>query len=388
MKVVMSADAIRHPLTGIGHYVWHLSDALSSLSEDTELSFLRNNRIDDHLPDLESLTEAQPGAAYQPGLRGLKLNLPGLDNIAERLPWHMATRLLKQANPDVFHGTNFDLLPSDAATVVTIHDLSVLKYPEYHPPTRVRKITRKIQEATNSADVIITVSEAIRRELIDLFQLPSKRICVTTLASAPAYRPLGRDEVASRLVAFGLKHDSYCLFCSTIEPRKNLRTLISAYRKLPKSLRGTYPLVVAGGAGWNNAAELAAMREAELEGWLHYLGYVDQQAQLALFTGCRVFVMPSHYEGFGLPLLEAMACGAACICSTDPALLEVAGDAAMDFVSSDKLALINTLEQGLLDDEWRLLARTNSITRASQFSWIKTAEQTLDAYRRAIESRT
>ena len=209
---------------------------------------------------------------------------------------------------------------------------------------------------------------------------------MTHLAAGEIFRPQNNEALSGKLAALkSWAAKGYCFFCSTIEPRKNLVGLIQAYRQMPQSLRVRFPLVLVGSSGWKNRSEMSHIREAADEGWLRYLGFVDTETQAALYAGCRLFVLPSHYEGFGLTLLEAMASGAPTICSTAGALVEVAGEAATTFHATDIGTLAELIRTGLEDDKWRTQSSQFGLRRAQEFSWHKCAQETMMAYRHAME---
>ncbi|HEV7416212.1 MAG TPA: glycosyltransferase family 1 protein, partial [Tianweitania sediminis] len=178
----------------------------------------------------------------------------------------------------------------------------------------------------------------------------------------------------------------YALYAGTIEPRKNLVRLLDAFEQLPQTLRQRYPLVLAGYKGWNNTAILERLHRAETQGWARYLGYVPDEALPHLFAGARLFAFPSLYEGFGLPVLEAMASGVPVVCSNAASLPQVAGNAALMINAEDAAGLTEALQRGLEDEEWRRDAVASGIQQAARFSWKRCAEETADVYRQALKA--
>ena len=183
-----------------------------------------------------------------------------------------------------------------------------------------------------------------------------------------------------------MRFSEYGLCVATIEPRKNIVGLLAAYRLLPDTLRRRFPLVLVGDRGWHNEEILGDIVRAMREGWLRYLGYVAEGDLPLLFSGARMFVFPSFYEGFGLPVLEAMASGLPIVCSNRASLPEVTGEAALLVDPDDVVALGSAIERALEDEQWNRDARPASIERASQFSWDTTAKRTVDVYRLARTS--
>ncbi|KYP95475.1 mannosyltransferase, partial [Sodalis-like endosymbiont of Proechinophthirus fluctus] len=172
----------------------------------------------------------------------------------------------------------------------------------------------------------------------------------------------------------------YTLFTGTIEPRKNLMVLFSAYEQLPLKLRQRYPLVISGYKGWGSGAEHQRLERGSREGWVSYLGYVAQEELPILFAAARLFVFPSLYEGFGLPVLEAMASGVPAVCSNVASLPEVANDAALTCDPRDVDALSEGIARGLQDDVWRVETIDAGLARAQMFSWQRCAQDTIKAY--------
>jgi alpha-1,3-rhamnosyl/mannosyltransferase len=176
------------------------------------------------------------------------------------------------------------------------------------------------------------------------------------------------------------------LYVGTIEPRKNLETLLDAYSRLPMSVRKRWPLILAGYQGWRNSAILDRIELASNEGWARYLGFIPRDDLPLLFAGARLFTFPSLYEGFGLPVLEAMQSGVPVVCSDSSSLPEVAGGAALMGIPGDVEALTSLLWQGLEDENLRNAAIKSGLDNASAFSWRRCANETLKVYRKVLES--
>jgi alpha-1,3-rhamnosyl/mannosyltransferase len=382
MKVILATDPIRFPLTGIGRYTLELAQALGRRSELEQLRFFAGLSFRDGLP--------VPGSVSSPGLaarlRPIKAMLARSDRMLDLhhlLSHWRRGRALAGAGDAIFHGPNFYLPPFDGPSVATIHDLSVIKYPQFHPPERVRFMQREIALTLKRADALITVSKAAKHELAQHFGWPLDRIHATQLASSPEFHP--RQAVATEpvLSALGLRHCGYALFVGTIEPRKNLEALLAAYEALPHALRRQYPLVLVGFSGWQNDAIMRRLRAAQDAGWARYLGFLETTQLPVLFAGARVFLFPSLYEGFGLPVLEALASGVPVVTSTTSSLPEVAGDAALLCEPADVYGITLAFGRALEDDQWRQQAITAGLIQAGKFSWQRCAAETISAYETA-----
>lgn len=383
MKVILSVEPIRYPLTGIGRYTLELARNLLQLKDVEELRYFSGT---DFLPALPDGAEVGPSA---PASRMLRIKrqvarLPFVLDIYRRYVTTAQRDTLAGKGDYVYHGPNFYLPATEGPSVVTIHDLSVLKMPDCHPPERVSFMTKEIALAVERATLIVTISEFIRHEIAETFGLPLNRIVTTNLGGAPGYVPRQAETTAPVLQTLGLKPGGYTLYAGTIEPRKNIEGLLAAYEALPMALRKRFPLVLAGYKGWNNATIHARIRRAAAEGWARYLGYVPEDTLPHLFAGAQLFAFPSLYEGFGLPVLEAMASGVPVVCSDAASLPEVAGDAALMVHARDVSGLTAALERGLTDENWRANAAQAGLAQAARFSWQRCAEETAAVYRRAL----
>ena len=382
MRVVLSIDPIRFPLTGIGRYTFELARQLKKLSQVEQLYFLSGHRIVHDLPESAQPVTSPPS---------LTANFPRaiLHNTATVEMYRLASSLIKQHalhgySDCVFHGPNFYLPKFAGPSVCTFHDLSIFTWAHCHPPERVRYIRKEIALTLKRADMLITDSEYNRQEVASYFSWPLEKIRAIPLACSADFRPRTSEELVPLLKKHGLKPEGYCLYVGTIEPRKNLEALLDAYSMLPQSVRRQWPLVIIGYRGWRSEQLHARIEAAITEGWARYFGFADA-AELPLFySGARLFVFPSLYEGFGLPVLEAMASGIPVVCSNSSSLPEVAGDAAAMCEPKDIDTLSNLIKAGLEDEQWRSDAKRKGLERAGSFNWQRCAEETVAVYRKVI----
>ena len=288
---------------------------------------------------------------------------------------------------DVFHALNY-FFPAQrgrAALVVTVHDLSALRHPEWHPSRRALLHRLAFRRTIEAVDHVIAVTEAVRAEVIADLGVPPERVTAILHGATPGFLPRKPAELKPILDRCGLASGEYLLWAGAIEPRKNLIRLVEAVAALQARRRGTPPLVLAGPSGWRNREIRRRMDAARPS--VRYLGYVSSEDMAALMAGCAAFVFPSLYEGFGLPVLEAMACGVPVITSRGGALEEVAGDAAILVDPLDPEAIAAGIETVLDDAALRESLVKKGLARAAQFSWERTATETLRVYERAIETR-
>lgn len=377
-KVILSVEPIRFPLTGIGRYNLELAKNLMADKGLDELLLFGAGRFLDTIP--EAVESA--GKVYQ-----LKRWVQKSQLATEA--YRLITPVIKQRalrgyQDFLFHSPNFYLPPFSGRKLTTFHDLSPFTWPECAPPERRRFMQKELLLAVKRADAFITDSEFNRQELAAYFGLPLTKIFAIPLASSEEFHPRSVAELTPILSRFNLEPEGYSLYVGTIEPRKNLKNLLVAYEHLPLSLRQRYPLVLAGYHGWQSDGIHVAIERAARQGWARYLGFVPAEDLPFLIAGARLFCFPSCYEGFGLPVLEAMSSGIPVICSNSSSLPEVAGDAALMVAPEDVDTLNTHIARGLQDEQWRAYARESGLARAASFSWRNCARSTLDVYKRVM----
>ena len=381
IDLILGADSVSAPLTGIGRYTLELARGLAQHPDLARIRYFSMGRWL-ALPQLLATEANAPTtraslrsvlAGNRAAVRAFRLLMPALQRV----------RLGGQGEA-IYHSPNFFLPPFAGRTVTTVHDLSHHIYPEFHPPARIDYMRRMLPGSLARASHVITVSESARQDLITHFNHPPERITAIPLGANPAFRPHSAAELAPVLARLGLQAQGYCLYVGTIEPRKNLDRLLDAYENLPEPLRMRYPLVMAGSPGWRSEHTHERMARAASAGWLRYLRYVVQADLPALYAGARLFAYPSLYEGFGLPVLEAMACGIPVVTSNTSSLPEVVGNAALQIDPQDVSALGAALLQGLQDDPWRSQANSAGLERASQFTWARCVDRTMQVYAQLV----
>jgi glycosyltransferase involved in cell wall biosynthesis len=287
---------------------------------------------------------------------------------------------------DVVHSPGFTSPPfKKTKLVVTVHDLTFLLYPRLHTDANRDFSLRETARAAGRAATIIVPSLATRRDLLRHYPISEERITVIPEAAAEDFYPVRKQNEVQRVLA---KHDifyNYILFVGTIEPRKNLVTLIRAAADLLKDGRPRCLLVIAGASGWLNSEVYKLVQSLGLQDCVRFVGYVAAEELRVLYSAARVFVYPSLYEGFGLPVLEAMACGTPVITSNTSSLPEVAGEAAILAPPTDVGELQQAMAAVLSNQPLRLRLRQQSLKQAARFSWQETARRTLGVYRRAAD---
>ncbi len=350
MKIALDATPLSVPSGGVRRYTEELSRALAENFPADEFWLLSDQRFD----------------APANGFRNLKAG-PGPRSRLERRWWSWGLqRQIARLGIELFHGTDFAVpyLPV-CPSVMTFHDLSPWMDPAWHSQAeRVRQRTPLLLRL-GLATLVITPSEAVRKQVLDRFRLQASRVIAVPLAAAPFFRPAAGACPAS---------PPYLLYVGTIEPRKNLELLLEVWREL----RRDHPvdLVIAG----RRRADAPVIPD---EPGLRVLGLTSEQELPKLYSSALALVYPSHYEGFGLPVLEAMQCGAAVIASRDAAIVEVAGDAAILVDAGDRRAWLETLRGVVAEPERLSDLRQRALARAAEFSWTRTARLTREVYAQA-----
>lgn len=375
MKIILSIEPVRFPLTGIGRYTYELAKALQQHFAIDELRLFGAAGFANALP------MAQETASGGFRLKEWVQKNPLANETYRRVMPLLKGRALRGHDDYLYHGPNFYLPPFSGRRIATFHDLSPFKWPQCAPVQRVKFMQKELELALQRADAFITDSQFTRMELSEYFSVPLERIHVAPLAASTEFHPRGTPQTQEVLTRFGLSHGGYSLYVGTIEPRKNLLILLEAYRQLPIDLRQRWPLILCGFRGWRSDDIHREIARAEHEGWARYLGFVLTRDLPELFAGARLFCFPSRYEGFGLPVLEAMSSGIPVVCSNSSSLPEVSGDTALMADPDDSVGFAECLRRGLEDDDWRSCAGLLGRERSLAFSWARCAENTVNAYR-------
>lgn len=381
MKLILSVEPVRFPLTGIGRYTYELALRLQQSPEITDLQFFSGRRF------LSSLPTAADESGNGYGLkRAVQKNFLAVETYRLLMPL-LRKQALKAHSDFLYHSPNYYLPPFAGRSVATFHDLSPFTWSHCHAPQLVRYLQKELKATLVRAEALITDSEFTRKELAEYFGWPIDRIHTVPLASSAEFHPRGADELRGALSRHGLEVGGYSLFVGTIEPRKNIETLLDAYSRLPIELRKRWPLVLTGYHGWRSESIHQRLDSAKREGWAYYLGFVPSEDLPLLFAGARLFTFPSLYEGFGLPVLEAMSSGVPVVCSNNSSLPEVAGDAALMCEAQDTETLTELIQRGLEDEAWRASAVEQGLLHAARFSWERCASETLQVYKTVVEGR-
>ena len=392
MKLTVGLDALTPPLTGIGYYTLNLLQALQDCS-DIELSGISyhglwsREQVEKALKQATQPTDEQsqkgaPTARWH-RLRVAARDVPAAYHAAKWWRSRKCGRVLESLDSQtIYHDPNFVGYPYNGKSVITVHDLSHIRFPEAHPPSRVAYLNRRLPSAIAKASAIITDSEFVKRELLELgLEKDPSRIHVTYLGCETGFQP--RDEAATLTCRerLGLRWRGFVLSVGTLEPRKNLEGLLRAYQALPAELAKDFPLVLVGGGGWKGEGLKRLIADVKPPHRVIVTGYLTRPDVQALMASAAVFAYPSLYEGFGLPVLEAMTSGTPVLTSNNTSLGEIASQAALTVAPNEVEAIEQGLASLLRDATLRDKLRALGEQRACEFSWRRCAEQTLDVYR-------
>ena len=378
MKIAFGGAALLSPLTGIGHYAYQLGSGLQQ-QPGFQVDFFYGSGFS---PQIRHSVPAVTGQ-IRVLVRKLVPNAYALRRALEQRRFDSGAARTKY---DLYHEPNYLALRFDGPTVITVHDLSWIRYPETHPPERVRAMERYFEPALRRAARLLTDSEFVKREVIEVFGLDPDLIEAIPLGLDPLFSPRAPAQTQAVLRRLALVHGGYFLSVGTMEPRKNLQATVKAYASLPAAVRERHPLVIAGMKGWRTTA-IERLLEPLVEcGQARLLGYLAREDLAAVTAGALAMVYPSIYEGFGFPPLEAMGCGVPPISSNVSSLPEVVGDAGLQVDPSDIDGLAGAMRMMADDEALRASLSRRSLARAADFTWDRCVARTAAAYRRAAST--
>lgn len=379
-RVVVDATCLAASRSGIGHYTANNLAALMQALPDTGFHLFLGYGWAEAIPGIEE--RVVKDTLYREAKR-LARKIPPLGALARGLRRARFTVQARRLRPDIIYAPNY-IPPGGfdhiAPIVPVVHDLSHIRMPEAHPPDRVKHL-RRLDRIAVRAPCIVTVSQFSRSEIIDVFQVPPEKIVVASPGVAPEFGDPTATDTALVTRKFHLKAGQYFLAIGNMEPRKNLRMLITAFAQLPAALRERHPMVIGGGAGWGDAGLTTETAERlRRAGHLRLLGYVPSGDLPGLYAAAGAFCFPSLYEGFGMPVIEAMACGTPVLASATGAIPEAAGDAALLLSPRDVDAWTAAMRRVVEDQAFVGTLRARGLAHAAGFTWENCARQTLKAF--------
>ncbi len=368
-RIALDVSSAVHRRAGMGRYAQELAAALQAVDAGREYTLFYNRAAEarveaplDRLPRLALELRDRPWR--------LRVALAYLTRVAQ-------DRLLPGV--DLFHATDH-LLPhlTRVQSVFTLHDLAFRFYPETHTPLNRWFLTLLMPRFLRAADRVIADSAATARDAARFYGLDAARAKVIYPGVSARFRPAGPEGVAAVRAQYDLP-ERFILSVGTVEPRKNLSALLEAYLAL-RSQETAAALVIVGKRGWRSEPFFRRLRELGLEDQVVFPGFVADEDLPALYSAASLLAFPSLYEGFGLPVLEAMACGTPVVCSNASSLPEVAGDSALLLPPGDIGALTEAIRRVLVDDDLRARLRAGGPGRAGRFTWENAARRTAEVY--------
>ncbi len=379
MRVAIDLTALMPKTTGIDTYLMEMVRHLARLDQESRytifMNFADRHRFHGELGPNISVRACCPRS------RGARL-------LFQQCALPFASAL---AGYDVIHSPSFlmPLMPwwrIRARHLLTVQDMTFFSMPEMHNKLRGSRIFRNaIGMSIRRAHMINVPSETTRRDLIHWFpSVPADKVRITPLGINPRFCPAPPHEIAANANRLGLRHP-YILYLGTIEPRKNVDTLLDAYEDLVRNGQIHEHLVLAGAMGWDSGQILKRVKSPKLQGRVHLTGYVGDNDLPWLYRGASLFVYPSLYEGFGLPPLEAMACGVPVVSSSASSLEENLSGAAVLIAPTDTAALAAAMHRLAMDREWHAQLAKLGLERAAKFRWEDTARTILQCYRELAE---
>jgi glycosyltransferase involved in cell wall biosynthesis len=368
MLFAVDAHAIGRHLTGNEVYVRSLLNAFGAHARDCDfVAYVSADEAKEHIPSR---------------IRSRRVNA----NPFLRLGHDLAARV-RQDQPDLLHVQYTAPLGCSVPVVVSVHDVSFLEHPEYFTRSRALQLQWTVRRTVRRAAKILTGSDFSRAAILKVYgDLAEDQVVVVPNAAASDFRPISHEAAATTVrEGFGIA-SPFVLSVGDLQPRKNQIGLIRAFARLIRSFpQLKHTLVLAGKETWFAERVRDAARDSGVGDRIKFIGFVSDAHLLQLYNACDLFVFPSFYEGFGLPALEAMACGRAVVCSNTSALPEVVDGAAILFDPYAQDEIVRALADLLLDPELRVRMERLGLQRAAHFSWQKTADRTLDVFHEVAE---
>ena len=356
--------------TGVGHYTFEIARGVAT-AEPQE-----NFRVISHLQFTADGFEDTP-----PNLEFVQAPV----NAFTKHWWTIGLpRYIRQNSIELFHGTNYDIpVWGGCATVLSIHDLSALLYPETHVARRVWRTRRRLPLMARKATRIIVPTESVKSEVCEYLRIDPVKVETIRYAPRRCFHPITKSAAQETLKRLNVE-DSFILYVGAIEPRKNLLTLVRAFEEIYKNTELRPRLVIAGPTGWLSEELFRYVQNSPVQQRILVTGYLSDEDLRALYSTCAVMCYPAVYEGAGLPPLEAMACGAPVITSDARAIAEMVGDAACLVPAKDYQELASQIVHVVTDAKVRSSLIQRGLLRAGAFSWERTAEATYVLYQRAL----
>ena len=379
INLVIGATSLVQPLTGIGQYTLNLAQELS-LNSNLNIDYFNGYKWTKN-PNIRVLPNL---GKFKALIRNFVPNAYEFRRYGQQKTFDLK---MKKIKADIYHEPNFLPLKFNGPTVITVHDLSYIKHAEAHPLERIRVMGKLLPLAIEQSNCIIADSYFTKSEILSEFKIDSNKVHVTHLGKSFDFHHRTQIDSQEILQKYNLTYGNFILAVGTLEPRKNLTQVISAYRLLPSEVAKRFPLVLVGVRGWKEKGILSELELLLKEKKAYLLGYIPANDLPFLYSGARAFVFPSLYEGFGLPPLEAMACGTPVITSNTSSIPEVVGEAGLMVSIGDVDAMKRHLEMICEDSAMHTKLSIAGLKQSEKFSWAECANQTINAYQYALSGK-
>lgn len=376
MKIGIDGIPLGGNKTGVGHYTFEIAHGLAALLPSEEI------RVLSHLP-----YEASAINTNSRQTTNLQFTQPPV-NTFTRHWWTIGLPLyIRRHGINLFHGTNYDIpVWGGCPTVLTIHDLSSFLFAETHVQRRVRRARRRLPAMARLATRIIVPTESVRTEVREYLRVNDDKVRVIHEAPRKCFFPQSRANAENVLERLKIE-EPFILYVGTIEPRKNVLTLVKAFEEIYRKTEYRPQLVIAGPKGWLSDDLYAHVERSAVKDRLLLTGYLGDEDLRALYSTCGVLSYPALYEGAGLPPLEAMACGAPVVTTDARAISEMVGDAALRLPAKDHEALAKSLIELLADEHARKELSERGVKHVAQFTWSRAVADTYETYLEALPNK-
>jgi len=376
MKIALNGSLLLSPLTGVGQYVHELANGLI-VKDEVDLNIFYGYNW--------SKTIRQSPIPKINKYKNIVSNLlPNPRIFSRKIKQFNFNKGIKKIKPDLYHETSTIAYDYKGKTILTVHDLSWIRFPDFHPADRVSLLNKYFERGLVNANKIITDSEYIKSELVSLFGVNSEKIESIPLAVNNNFHPKTNELTSKTLDQYSLKYKSFLLAIGTLEPRKNIELAIDAFMQLPASVRRLNPLVLIGIKGWHTTNLERVISPLIASGEIRQLGYVSRQDLIDITASAKMLIYPSIYEGFGLPPLEAMACGVPVIGSNVSSIPEVVSNAGILIDPHNSVLLKDAILRLLEDKEIYEKLSGLGISRSREFTWESCVNKTFNLYKQVL----
>jgi len=376
MNVIVNIKSLTPPVTGIGRYTAEILKYLSLWNDVEAFDLLKtysHQELQEKIKHLDDVIKKKTSVSIHTDIKQYIKKIPYSYALRQKIQQQLTRKLFKADSNSIYWEPNFILQPFDGASIASIHDLSHIKHPNYHTQASRQWLDDNLENTIKRADAIVTLSEFSKQEILNYFSVPAEKVKIVSPAVSEAFKVSIEPEEIQKIKKKYHLPENYVLSVGTMEPRKNLKKLLHAYNQLPKQLKLAYPLVLVGAKGWDNLSDIIQPMVDKKE--LILLGYIAQQDIPSIYKSASLFIYISLYEGYGMPVSEAMASGVAVITSENSAMSEVAGNAAELVNPENEQAITSSIQYYLENETARQELADKGKKQIQNSSWQYSANQ-------------